>query len=263
MDAGRKRAGTWLGTDIDLDQFRSSKRFKGQVGAARYLLATRPTPCRTAGVAGCWLDMHWHALCPAVPNPRHLPPARTSKAALPSHWVRQEIAWDLGTLHLAGGAPAAGPASTSVAAAAAAAATAASAAVVATTAAPAAAAAAAGGPSPDPPDSPMLSVDTAGSPMRPSQSQGWPAAQAMQCTPRSESRTPSVHAGHAGAAAGQPSVQSAGLRSRLAVGHTPVRLSDALGLQLLPTSPSDPALEGQTDLRKVRLGEDAGLRRAG
>lgn len=52
----------------------------------------------------------------------------------------------------------------------------------------------------------------------------------------------------------QPSVQSAGLRSRLAVGHTPVRLSDALGLQLHPTSPSDPGLEGQTDLRKVGRG---------
>ncbi|KAL4423994.1 hypothetical protein ABPG75_001295 [Micractinium tetrahymenae] len=194
LDAGRKRAGTWFGTDIDLDQFRNTKRYKGQ-----------------------------------------------------------EIAWDLGTLHLAGGAPAACPTSGTAA--------------VAHTAAAAVAAAPSGGPSPDPPDSPMLSADMAGSPMRQSQCQAWPAAQAMQCTPRSESRTPSVQAGPggggggavaAGGGGGQPSVQSAGLRSRLAVGHTPVRLSDALGLQLHPTSPSDPGLEGQTDLRKQREPPDGG-----
>ncbi|KAL4421849.1 hypothetical protein ABPG77_001331 [Micractinium sp. CCAP 211/92] len=177
LDAGRKRAGTWLGTDIDLDQFRNTKRFKGQ-----------------------------------------------------------EVAWDLGMLHLAGSGPAAGP-------------TSAAAAPVAT----ATSAAASGGPSPDPPDSPMLSADLAGSPMQHSQPQGGPAAQAMQHTPRSESRTPSAQAGPGGGGGGQASVRSAGPRSRLAVGHTPVRLTDAPGLQLHPTSPSDPALEGQTDLRKATL----------
>lgn len=47
-------------------------------------------------------------------------------------------------------------------------------------------------------------------------------------------------------------MHSAGLRSRLAPGQTPMRLCDALNLQNLhPTSPSDPGLEGQLDLRKV------------
>lgn len=73
--------------------------------------------------------------------------------------------------------------------------------------------------------------------------------QAMQCTPRSEARTPSVQrqgGGGANAGGGQPSVHSG--RHRLGGSRcTPMRLLDALP----PTSPSDPpGLEG-VDLRKV------------
>lgn len=72
--------------------------------------------------------------------------------------------------------------------------------------------------------------------------------QAMQCTPRSESRTPSVHrVGGAGAGVGG-SVNSGG-RHRMPARPTPMRLLDALNAH--PTSPSDPVLEGQLDLRKV------------
>lgn len=34
-DSGHKRAGSWLGTDIDLDCYRANKRYKVQVGASR------------------------------------------------------------------------------------------------------------------------------------------------------------------------------------------------------------------------------------
>lgn len=64
----------------------------------------------------------------------------------------------------------------------------------------------------------------------------------QQRTPRSESRTPGgmQPAPCTGGGAG-----SGGLRPR----PTPMRLYDALSLH--PTSPSDPGLEGQLDLRKV------------
>ncbi|PRW61225.1 putative transaldolase [Chlorella sorokiniana] len=82
-------------------------------------------------------------------------------------------------------------------------------------------------------------------------SDGGGSPQAMQCTPRSEARTPSVQrqgGGGAPAGGGQPSVQSS--RHRLGGPRcTPMRLLDALP----PTSPSDPSgLEG-VDLRKATL----------
>lgn len=84
------------------------------------------------------------------------------------------------------------------------------------------------------------------------------AGAAMQCTPRSESRTPSVQqqfgGGGGGGGGGQASVHSGPRQHRLAAHRpTPTRLLDALNLQ--PTSPSDPGLEGQLDLRKARRGE--------
>ena len=82
-------------------------------------------------------------------------------------------------------------------------------------------------------------------------SEGGGSPQAMQCTPRSEARTPSVQrqGGGGGGGAiggGQPSVQSS--RHRLGGARcTPMRLLDALP----PTSPSDPpGLEG-VNLRKA------------
>lgn len=238
LDAGRKRAGTWLGTDIDLDQFRNTKRFKGQVSAVSSVQPGRLMgKLRGPGCPASWLALVVGAAWfPAAPPTAPCLPAHTSMVCFPYHLMEQEVAWDLGMLHIAGDAPTAGPASAAAAPVAA-----------------ASTAAASGGPSPDPPDSPMLSADLAGSPMQHSQPQAGPTAQAMQHTPRSESQTPSAQAGPSGGGGGggQASVHSAGPRSRLAVGHTPVRLSDAPGLQLHPTSPSDPALEGQTDLRKV------------
>lgn len=81
-------------------------------------------------------------------------------------------------------------------------------------------------------------------------SEGAISPQAMQYTPRSEARTPSVQRQGGGAAAaaggGQPSVHSG--KHRLGASRcTPVRLLDALP----PTSPSDPAGLDGVDLRKA------------
>lgn len=71
--------------------------------------------------------------------------------------------------------------------------------------------------------------------------------QQAHCTPRSQSRTPGVP--HAPSAGGS-------VRRR----PTPQRLYETLSLH--PTSPSDPGLEGQLDLRKVGAAKPHGKRRA-
>lgn len=97
-----------------------------------------------------------------------------------------------------------------------------------------------------PPPRPAASVSSLQTSMQTSAAEGG-SPQAMQCTPRSESRTPSVHKA-GGGGGGQPTVHSGG-RLRMAARPTPMRLLDTLNAH--PTSPSDPVLEGQLDLRKV------------
>ncbi|PSC73224.1 hypothetical protein C2E20_3435 [Micractinium conductrix] len=164
--SGRKRAGQWLGTEIDNDAYWSTKRFKQQEIAQ--------------GLQGIHLST-----AAAAPPPLPASPDCSMACSL-----------EVGS----------------------------------------------------PPLSSMSASELRGSQQQPA---------AMQCTPRSESRTPSSAAHPAAAAAaaapsgGGPSGCSAGLRSRLSSQPTPMRLHDALNVH--PTSPSDPGLEGSVDLRKVTL----------
>jgi hypothetical protein len=204
-DSARKRAGHWLNSDLDLDAYRTSKRYKLQVGWLR----KSQQPCMVARACV------WMCSCSADSA---IGPSRQLKYfTLP-----QDIASDLARgMCLEGGGGTGEPGSARPSASG--------------CAAPAASTGSL-------PDSLMLgsaeSSPVEGEPRRPhdhSQQQ----QQQAHCTPRSQSRTPGMP--HA------PSGGGGGVRRR----PTPQRLYETLSLH--PTSPSDPGLEGQLDLRKVSV----------